>query len=403
MAEQVSAGRRDAKSDLIVTMTHGGPPENEIQIESSAQHLFGKRIHEVTRLTLAKLGVKHSKVVINDRAAFDWVIMARVEAAAKRLYPDLTGEALPEVAAPVRPTARDRMRRSRLYLPGVNPDLMLNAGLFGPDGVILDLEDSVAPAEKDTARILVRNALRAIDFGPAERMVRINPTPAGLQDLPAVVPHGVNLILIPKAERASDVTEVANACDQIATRHHITDPIWLMPILESAKGVLHAEQIGAAHERVAALAFGAEDFTRDVQAERTVDGRESFVARALVVLGARAAGVQPIDTVFSDVENAEGLRASVLEAIALGFEGKGCIHPRQIEVIHEAFRPKEADLVHALNVKAAMEEAERSGSGVISLGTKMVDPPVVARALRLLRVAAEMGIDVAALAPKKEG
>jgi citrate lyase subunit beta/citryl-CoA lyase len=234
-------------------------------------------------------------------------------------------------------------------------------------------------------------------------MVRINPTPAGLRDLPAIVPYGVNLILIPKAEKASDITEIANAIDQITTRHRITDPIWLMPILESAKGVLNAHAIGAAHERVAALSFGAEDFTRDIQAERTVEGRESFVARSLVVLGARAAGVQPIDTVFSDVEDSAGLRASVLEAISLGFEGKGCIHPRQIEVIHEAFRPKDADLVQALNVKAAMEEAERSGSGVISLGTKMVDPPVVARALRLLRVAAEMGIDVAALAPKKEG
>jgi citrate lyase subunit beta/citryl-CoA lyase len=269
---------------------------------------------------------------------------------------------------------------------------MLNAGLFGSDGVILDLEDSVAPAEKDTARFLVRNALRAIDFGDAERMVRINPTPAGLQDLPAVVPHGVNLILIPKAEKPSDITEVANAIDQITARHRITDPIWLMPILESAKGVLHAQAIGAAHERVSSLAFGAEDFTRDIQAERTVDGRESFVARSLVVLGARAAGVQPIDTVFSDVGDMEALKASVLEAKSLGFEGKGCIHPRQIRPIHEAFAPAKAELEKARKIVAAFKDAEEKGLGVVSLGTKMIDPPVVKRALQVVKLAEALGM-----------
>ncbi len=401
MPDQASAGRL-AKADLKVVMSKGGPPENEIIIISSAERLFGDQIRKVVTNTLTTLGVENTKVEVTDRAAFDWVIMARIETAAKRLYPDLTTEALPEQVAPRHTTSRDQMRRSRLYLPGNNPDLMLNAGLFGPDGVILDLEDSVSPAEKDAARFLIRNALRAIDFGNTERMVRINPLPAGLNDLPAIVPHNVNLILIPKAESAKDVTEAVNAINQIATRHKIKGQVWVMPILESAKGVWNAYDIGTAHEQVAALAFGAEDFTRDVQAERTVDGKESFVARSMVVLGARAAGVQPIDTVFSDVENEEGLRNSTKEAISLGFEGKGCIHPRQIEVLHDAFRPADADIKHALKVKAAMEEAERTGSGVISLGTKMVDPPVVARALRVLRVAEEMGIDVAAFIEKEE-
>jgi len=394
MPDQASAGRL-AKADLRVVMSKGGPPENELIIDSSAERLFGDRIREVVSQTLATLGVKKTKVEITDRAAFDWVIMARVETAAKRLYPELTTEALPDQVAPPHTSRRDQMRRSRLYLPGNNPDLMLNAGLFGPDGVILDLEDSVSPAEKDAARFLIRNALRSIDFGQTERMVRINPLPAGLADLPAIVPHNVNLILIPKAESAADVTDAVDAINQIAAERKITDPIWVMPILESAKGVWNAFEIGTASDQVAALAFGAEDFTRDVQAERTVEGKESFVARSMVVLGARAAGVQPIDTVFSDVENEDGLRDSTKEAISLGFEGKGCIHPRQIDVLHDAFRPADADIKHALKVKAAMEEAERTGSGVISLGTKMVDPPVVARAMRVLRVAEEMGIDVA--------
>jgi len=397
MADRAVAGRDD-KSDIRITMTPGGPPENEIVVRSSVQLLYGGKIRETIASTLARLGVKDTRVEADDRGALDWVIMARVEAAAKRLYPDLTAEALPDWSFEPRPTARARLRRSRLYLPGSNPDLMLNAGLFKPDAVILDLEDSVSPAEKDTARLLVRNALRAIDFMGCERMVRINQLPAGLEDLPAVVAQQVNLILIPKVEGADEVMQVVNAVNQIASRLKIHDPIWVMPILESAAGVWHAYEIASTSEQVAALSFGAEDFTRDIQAERTVEGKESFVARSLVVLGARAAGVQPIDTVFSDVSDEAGLLASTREAIALGFEGKGCIHPRQIRVIHDAFRPKDEDILYALKVKAAMEEAERTGAGVISLGTKMIDPPVVARARRTLRVAEEMGIDVAALA-----
>jgi citrate lyase subunit beta/citryl-CoA lyase len=398
MPELALAGRED-KGDVKITITPGNQPENEIVVRSSVGRLFGRHIESLVAGALKTLGVKRAHVEVDDRGALDWVMLARVEAAVKRFDPSITGEALPEWACTPMPTTRQRLRRSRLYLPGSNPDLMQNAGLFKPDGVILDLEDSVSPAEKDTARILVRNALRAIDFFGAERMVRINQIPAGLEDLPAIVAQQVNLILIPKVETAQDVTRVVDATNQIAARLGVRDPIWMMPILESAKGCWNAYEIASASEQVAALAFGAEDFTRDIQAQRTVEGRESFVARSLVVLGARAAGVQPIDTVFSDVGDEAGLRSSTQEAIALGFEGKGCIHPRQIQIIHEAVRPSDAEIVYALKVKAAIEEAQRTGSGVISLGTKMIDPPVVARAQRTLRVAEEMGIDVTALAP----
>ncbi|MBM3318267.1 MAG: citrate lyase acyl carrier protein [Candidatus Eisenbacteria bacterium] len=398
MPERATAGRED-KSDVRVTISPGGPPGNEISVRSSVGRLFGPQIERVVSGTLERLGLRGARVEVDDRGALDWVLMARVEAAAKRFDPALAGEAPPEWAAEPRPTLKRRLRRSRLYLPGVNPDLMLNAGIFRPDGVILDLEDSVAPAEKDAARTLVRNALRAVDFMGAERMVRINQLPAGLEDLPAVVAQRVNLILIPKVETPADVVQVADATNQIAARLGLRDPIWMMPILESARGVWNAYEIASACEQVAALAFGAEDFTRDIQAQRTLEGRESFTARSLVVLGARAADVQPIDTVFSDVGDEEGLRASTLEAISLGFEGKGCIHPRQIRVIHDAFRPSDQEIAYALQVKAAMEEARRSGAGVVSLGSRMIDPPVVARALRTLRVAEEMGIDAAAAAP----
>jgi citrate lyase subunit beta/citryl-CoA lyase len=170
-----------------------------------------------------------------------------------------------------------------------------------------------------------------------------------------------------------------------------------MPIVESALGVLHAYAIASAAPEVCAIAFGAEDFTRDVGAQRTREGRESFVARSMLVLAARAAGVQPIDTVYADVEDEEGLRASTVEAIALGFDGKGCIHPRQVAIIHDAFRPSDAEVLYAMKVRAAIAEAEAKGQGVIAIGSKMIDPPVVARALRVLKQAEVYRIDAAGL------
>jgi len=388
MQGKVRVGR-DAKEDLIVELAPA-PGPSEIQLESSVATFYGSRIREVVRQTLAALGRESGAALsIRDRGALDWVIQARVEAAVHLAFPEQSGrEALPALLDGARfEVPRDRMRRSRLYLPGDQPDLMVNAGLFGPDGVILDLEDAVAPPQKLAARYLVRNALRAVDFGRAERMVRINQLPRGLEDLPAVVTQPVHTILVPKAERGADVIAVAARIRELTER-----TIWLMPILESALGIENAYAIAAADETVAALAFGAEDFTRDIGAARTDEGRESFVARSRVVLAARAAGVQPIDTVYSDVGNEAGLIAATREAIGLGFDGKGCIHPRQVRTIHEAFRPSDKEVAYARKVRRAMAEAEQRGDGVISIGSKMIDPPVVARALRVLGLAEFYGI-----------
>jgi citrate lyase subunit beta/citryl-CoA lyase len=165
-----------------------------------------------------------------------------------------------------------------------------------------------------------------------------------------------------------------------------------MPIIESARGAWHALPIAEASESVVALAVGLEDYTADIGAERTLEGRESFWARSQVVNGARAAGVQPIDTVFSDVADMEGLLASVQEARSLGFEGKGCIHPRQIEVVHRGFAPTEAEIEKAQKITLAFERAEREGLGVVSLGRKMIDPPVVKRALKIIELAEREGL-----------
>lgn len=392
MAEMVSAGR-SAKEDVVVTLEPGGSGLN-VELTSSVSRLYGERIVAVARETLGGLGLRDLKVRIQDQGALDWVLMARLEAAARRLDPKLKLEALPEPYRPLPgPTPRDRMRRSRLYLPGNQPDLMHGAALFRPDAVILDLEDAVAPAEKDAARLLVRNALRAVDFGDCERMVRINQGQRGLDDLPFVLPHAVQLLLVPKTEQAADVTAVADRIKELG----YGGKVWLMPIVESAMGVLRALEIASAAPEVCALSFGAEDFTRDIGAARSREGRESFAARCRIVLAARAAGVQPIDTVYGDVEDMEGLRAATAEAIALGFDGKGCIHPRQVAVVNDCYRPSDADVIYAMKVKAAIADAEAKGQGVIAIGSKMIDPPVVARALRVLKQAAGYRIDAEAL------
>jgi citrate lyase subunit beta/citryl-CoA lyase len=283
-------------------------------------------------------------------------------------------------------TTIDRLRRSRLYLPGNEPKFFINAGLHKPDGIILDLEDSVSPTEKDTARLLVRNALRAVDFYGCERMVRINQLPLGIDDLREIIPQHPNIILIPKCESAEQVMQVSETIAQLKAEHNITAPVYLMPIIESAMGTLKALEI-AQSEQVCALAIGLEDYTADIGTQRTNEGKESFFARSMVVNAAKAAGKQAIDTVFSDVSDMEALRQSVIEAKALGFEGKGCIHPRQVAVVHQALAPSAEEIDRAKKIVLAFREAEAQGLGVVSLGTKMIDPPVVKRALRTIDLA----------------
>jgi citrate lyase subunit beta/citryl-CoA lyase len=254
--------------------------------------------------------------------------------------------------------------------------------------VILDLEDSVAPAVKGEALIMVRNALRQIDFMGAERMVRINQLPRGLDELDSLVAANVHMILIPKCEGPQMVKDADRRIREVRKG---SGTVWLMPIIESCLGVFNALEIARASKNVAALTIGLEDYTADLGTQRTLDAKESFWARSQVVNAARAAGVQPIDTVFSDINDMEGLRQSVLEAKGMGYEGKGCIHPRQIEVIHEAFTPGDAEIERAKKIVLAYRDAETRGLGAVALGSKMIDPPVVRRALRLVDMAIRTG------------
>ncbi|MFQ5429582.1 MAG: aldolase/citrate lyase family protein [Phycisphaerae bacterium] len=405
-AHTAEAGRRgsDVRSDCWVRLARTDSGGIQLDLKSKVASMYGDSIRGLVGEMMSAFGIGNARIEIEDAGALPFVLMARVECALRRLRANAGGSGgaasgdgyLPDWAAGTQyGTRRDRFRRSRLYLPGNEPKFMLNAGLHGPDGVILDLEDSVAPAVKDEARLLVRNALRAIDFRGAERMVRINQGERGIADLDFIVPHNVHVVLIPKVESAQEVTRVdervqeiiQNASTRASAAGTSEHRVFLMPIIESALGAIKAYEIATASPNVVALTIGLEDYTADIGAARTPEGRESVWARAQVVNAARAAGLQPIDTVFSDVGDTEGLRASVLEAKGLGFEGKGCIHPRQIQVVHEAFAPTEAELDRARQIVAAFEAAQAKGLAAVSLGTKMIDPPVVKRAQRVLRMA----------------
>ena len=380
------------RSDVHVSFDARDNGGIELSLESRVAPYFGDAILEQARRVFDELGVKHAHVVIHDEGALPFVISARIEAAVQRAGLALGKRSLPEpIALPV-PSPKDRLRRSRLYLPGSEPKYFINAALHAPDAIILDLEDSVHRAEKDAARILVRNTLRAVDFGGCERMVRINQLPLGLEDLAEIVGESPDLILIPKVEHAQQVTEVDRMIGELKARHGIIRPIWIMPILESALGVENAFAVATASENVAALTIGLEDYTADLGVVKTSEGRESQYARSRVVNAARAAGVQAIDSVYGDVADMDGLRRWGEASRAMGFEGMGCLHPGQIRVIHDAFAPTKIEIDKAQRIVAAFEEAQSKGLAVVSLGSKMIDPPVVQRALKLVDRAKAMGV-----------
>jgi len=403
-----SAGRRDpdVRSDLWVELELRKSGGIELDIKSKVDFMYGEANRKLVLDTLKTLGVQHAHVTIEDTGALPFVIMARLEAAVRRAEghdrdPSGVSDRVPCrscLPAPgpsfALPSARDRWRRSRLYLPGNEPKFMLNVRIHQPDAVILDLEDSVPAEDKDAALLLVRNALVALDFGACERMVRINPLPAGLNEVEALVHAGVNVILIPKCESAEQVKEVdarvSSALSSFANRHSSFDT-YLMPIVETCEGMFRAREIAGASPRIVALTYGLEDYILDLGGIKTPAGLESLWARSQVANAAKAAGVQVIDTVFADIDDMDALRTSCRAAIELGFEGKGCIHPRQVQVVNDEFTPSADEIEEAQRIVLTLKEAQAQGRNVVALGSKMIDPPVVERALRTIAMAISFG------------
>ncbi len=393
MKKKGVAGNRgkNLKSDCFVEielLDNGGI---QLEMKSKVEAYYGKSNRKLVNEILAFFEIKNAKIYIEDGGALEFVMAARLEAAIKMVLNTQKEFLLTQREENKKPTEKTAFRFSRLYLPGNSPKLMINAGIHHPNGLILDLEDAVAPDKKFEARFLVRNALRSLHFYGAERMVRINQGERGLEDLKLIIPHYPNLILVPKCEAAEDIHAVNEVIETLKKQHHIDTPVWLMPIVESAKGVMEAYNIARAADNIVAMAIGLEDYTADLGTRRTNEGTESFFARSMVVNACRAAGIQPIDSVFSDVADMEALAANVKVSKSLGFDGMGCIHPRQINIIHQNFAPEEAEIEKAKKIYLAFKEAQSKGLGVVSLGSKMIDPPVVKRAVTTIELAVNTG------------
>ena len=286
-----------------------------------------------------------------------------------------------------------------MFVPGNNPGMMADAHIYGPDSIMLDLEDSVTMAEKDAARLLVYNALKTIDYGDTEMVVRINPlnTPYGKKDVEAVVKAGVDVIRMPKTETADEVREVEDEILKWEKELGCVGRTKIMAAIESALGIVNAYPIATASKRMMGIALGAEDYCANLKTQRTQGdnpnfGIELLQARQMIVVAARAAGIDALDTVYSNLNDMDTFRREVELIKALGFDGKSIINPRQIEIINEVFAPKEKDIEKALKILAAIKEAEAKGSGVIAVNGKMVDKPVVIRAQHTIDLAIASGV-----------
>ncbi len=281
-----------------------------------------------------------------------------------------------------------------MFVPGNNPGMISDAHLYGPDSIMLDLEDSVTMAEKDAARLLVYNALKTVDYGGTEMVVRINPlnTPYGKKDVEAVVKAGVDVIRMPKTETADEVRELEAEILKVEKEIGREGETRIMAAIESALGVCNALDIATASPRMMGIALGAEDYTANLKTQRTAAGVELMYAREAIVVAARAAGIACFDTVFSNLDDMDGFRAEGALVKNLGFDGKSIINPRQIEVVNEVFTPSPKEIEKALRITAAIKEAAEKGSGVIAVNGKMVDRPVVIRAERTIALALASGV-----------
>jgi citrate lyase subunit beta/citryl-CoA lyase len=284
-----------------------------------------------------------------------------------------------------------------LFVPGNNTGMIRDAGIYNADSIIFDLEDAVSVNEKDSARFLVFQALATLSYPKKELVVRINDpkTQTGRDDLEAMIKTGKAIIRLPKTESAQDIIDCAGIITAIEKKNKITvGTTRIIAAIESAAGILNAREIAFADKRLIGIALGAEDYVTDLRTTRSLDGIELLFGRSMVLLAARAAGIDAIDTVFSDVNDEDGLRKETILIKQLGFDGKSIINPRQVKIIHEIFTPTTGEIQNALAVLEAIRTAERKGSGVITLNGKMIDKPIVTRAARILDLARASGIAV---------
>lgn len=287
-----------------------------------------------------------------------------------------------------------KLRRSMLFMPGNNPGMLQSAAILGADSIILDLEDAVSLTEKDSARILVREAIKNVDYSGVEVVVRVNPlsTPYADEDIDVIARVKPDALMIPKATE-EELKEIHKRLDVIESEEGFEKGhIKLVPIVETAYGVENVYEIIKSSNRVVAVLLGGEDLTSDMGVKRTKEGKEISYARNRVAVACRAMRIDGIDTPFTDTNDFDGLRKDIILAKSLGMTGKSSINPRQIDTIHDVYAPAQAEIIHAQRVLDAMEEAAREGKGVFSLDGKMVDAPVITRAKNVVALSKKLGL-----------
>lgn len=279
------------------------------------------------------------------------------------------------------------MRRSMLFVPGNRPKMMTNCGFYGADSIIFDLEDAVAPEEKDAARRLVKHAISNVEFCGCEVIVRVNAvdTPQFLEDLEAIIPQKPDLIMLPKVSSPKEIADCDSRITAMEQAYGLAPvSVGIIALIETALGVENAFAIATTSKRVKALFLGAEDLSADLRCKRTAEGQEMFYARTRLVMAARAAGIDVYDTPFTEIDDDAGIRSDSQLARKLGFSGKAAISPRHLSTINRCFSPSPEEVHYATEVLDAMEAAQRSGKGAVALHGKMIDAPVVTRARQIL-------------------
>ncbi len=282
----------------------------------------------------------------------------------------------------------ERLRRTMMFVPGNNPAMVKDAGIYGADSIMFDLEDSVSLAQKDAARVLVYEALKTQDYGDADLVVRVNgvDTPYFKNDVFAMVKAGIDVVRLPKVESAQMMLDLVKVIEEAEAKFGVSGTK-VMAAIESARGVMKALEIAESTDRMIGLALSAEDYTTDMKTHRYPDGAELEFARNMILHAARAASIAAFDKVFTNMNDMAGFKRETEHIHELGFDGKSLVNPRQIEWVNEVYQPTKKEIENALDVEAAIEEAHQNGSGVISMNGQMVDRPVVLRAQRVLRLA----------------
>jgi citrate lyase beta subunit len=289
-----------------------------------------------------------------------------------------------------------RARRALLYMPGDDQKKIRKAITLGVDSICMDIEDGVAMNRKAEARAVITNSLKELDFGAAERLVRINPVGSGLEeeDLMAVLPIRPDGIVIPKVADASSIRWADEGIERFTRERGETSTsqqIVLIAIVETALGVINLKEIASSSPRLQALIFGAEDLAGDIGAIRTPAGWEVFYARSAVVAHAAANSLQAIDMVYVDFLDQAGLEAEARQGVQMGFSGKQIIHPNQVEPVQRAFTPSDEEIEHARRVMESYAKHQQAGLGAFALDGKMVDAPIVKAAGRVLSRARAAG------------